>query len=587
MQGLSPQQATIHARLPFVVIFLTLMAGALLVQLANFQFYPRDVAQELELRGNANAIRRIPAERGLIYDRAGEPFAFNSLQYRIGISPNLIASRETLAKELALILELDEYDLYRTMTSDLQWAMLASPVSAEQGQAIAELDEISITIDPIPRRFYPQGALAGHVMGFAIEEGLVGAIGVEGAYNDTLAGRVLDLSVSNVPFDLPEDSPTDQRGQDIALTIDRNVQFWVESELAAAIQETRALGGSIIVMDPRNGDILALANHPQLDPNNFLEIEDPNLLRNPAISEVYEPGSVMQALTVAAALEKNAIPPYWTYTDQGKIEIGGVTIGNREYLSYGTVDAAQVLIHSLNTGAAAISLELGVDDFYTMMAAFGLGQSTGIDLFGEESGTLRIPGDTDWNESLLGINSFGQGLEATPMQMVSAFAAIANGGIMRQPRIVGQIISADGTRQEAQPITIRRVISPETAAAMTEMLVRTVSEGLPEAALPGYAIAGKAGTAKIPTAIDYEVGRHTSIASFIGFLPADDPQVVVMIKLDRPFNYWGGEVTAPVFRRLADRLVILLEIPVDEVRRELADSASSALANSAGSTGSS
>lgn len=571
MQGLSPQQVTIQSRLPFVIIFLVSMAGFLLIQLANFQFYPREVAQELELRGdaNANSIRRIPAERGLIYDRDGEALAFNALQYGVGISPNLVSEPRRLATELALILEQDEFELYQTMTSDEQWVLIARPISAEQGQAIADLDEISITIEPIPRRFYPQGSLAGHIIGFVVEDGTTGVMGVEGAYNASLAGRVLDQTVSNIPFDLPEEAPTEQRGQDIVLTIDRDIQFWVESELLLAINESGATRGTVIVMDPKNGDILAMASYPDFDPNNFRDIEDPDLLRNPAISDTYEPGSVMKVITVASALEKGTISPDWVYNDQGRLELGGIVIENWDKNAYGVVDVAQVLIRSLNIGATSIALEMGTDDFYSMMRSFGIGQLTGVDLFAEQTGILKVPGDSDWSESDLGTNSFGQGVSVTPLQMATMFAAIANDGIMRQPRIVKQIITDDGI-QEAQPTTIRRVISAETANILTDMMVRTVNEGIPQAILPGYTIAGKTGTAEIPTAIGYE---DDSIVTFAGFLPADDPEVVIFVKLDRPDGYWGSQVAAPVFKRLADRLVILLEIPVDDVRRTLANTA--------------
>ena len=571
MQGFSPQQATIQARLPFVIIFLTLLAGFLLLNLANFQFYPRAVRQELERRGSAsvNSIRRIPAERGLIYDRDGEPLSFNTQQYRIGVSPNLVSDARWLAGELAVILQTDEFDLYQIVTSQEPWNIIAGPVQAQQGQAIAELDATAITMESIPRRFYPQGTLAGHVIGFVVDEDLQGAMGVEGSYSDILAGRVLDLSVSSIPLNLPEDTPTQQRGQDIVLTLDRDVQFWVESELERAIRETGALRGTVIVMDPRNGDLLAMASYPAFDPNNFIEIEDPDLLRNPAISDEYEPGSLMQVLTVASALERGFISPYWTYEDRGRLEIGGIVIGNEDRRTYGVVDASQIVIRSLNIGAATISLEMGADAFYSMMQAFGLGESSGIDLFAEASGSLNIPGDTDWSESDLGLNSFGQGFEVTPIQMITAFAAIANDGIMRQPRVVRQIVTADGI-QQAQPITIRRVISAEVAALLRDMMIRAVNENSPLAALPGYAIAGKSGIARIPTAVGYETGSNTTIVSFIGFLPAANPQVVVMVKLDRPDDFRDSQIAAPVFRRLADRLVILLEIPADGVRRSLA-----------------
>ena len=571
MQGSSSQLATIQSRLPFVILFLIVLAGYLVVNLANFQFFPRSVRLEMERRGSAitSSQRRIPGERGLIYDRQGEPLAFNVLQYRVGVSPSLVADPEGLRKQLSPILDVDELELKLRINSDKVWEFLAGPISAEQGQAVAALDQIAIDLERIPRRSYPQGQLAGHVIGFVIDEDLKGAMGVEGAYNDTLAGRVLDLSVSNIPLDLPQDLPADQRGQDIVLTLDRDVQFWVETELGYAVEETGAFRGTVIVMDPRNGDILALANNPALDPNRFLEIEDPNLLLNPAINETYEPGSIVQALTVAAALETGAITPYWSYNDSGSLETGGLTIRNRDFRAHGVIDVSQILVQSVNVGAATIGLEMGAEKFYSMMRAFGLGQLTGVDLFAEEPGELNAPGDSNWAESHVGLNSFGQRMQATPLQIINAFAAIANDGIMRQPRVVRQAMTDQGA-QEAHPITIRRVLSTETAELLTKLLIRAVNEGAAEAWLPGYTIAGKSGTARISTALDYEVGRNSSIVTFVGFLPADDPQVVVMVKLDRPDQYYGYEVAAPVFRRLVDRLVILLEIPTDPVRRSLA-----------------
>ena len=571
MQGVSNQQTTIQARLPFVAIFLLLLVGYLVVNLANFQFFPRSVRQELEKIGSSitNTTLRIPAERGLIYDRDGEPLAFNIVQYRLGVSPDLVAVPETLMKELAQILDIDEFELYRKVTSDKIWEFVAGPISAQQGQAIAGLNNISLGLEEIPKRFYPQGTLGAHVIGFVLDDGLKGALGVEGAFNDTLVGRVLDLSVSNVPFGLPEDRPAEQRGQDIVLTLDRDVQFWVESELEAAVEEFSAFRGTIIVMDPRNGDVLALANYPSIDPNRFLEIEDPNLLINPAINATYEPGSLMQVLTVASALDKGTITPFWTYNDKALLEIGGRDIWNRRFQANGTTDAATILTRSLNVGAATIAIQMGPADFYSSMRAFGLGQATGVGLHAEERGELKIPGDTDWSESYLGFNSFGQYVEVTSMQMITAFSAIANDGIMRQPRIVRQVIGEDGV-EEARPATVRRVVSSETAKLIKEMMVRVIREGSPEAFLRGYTVAGKPGTAHISTAVGNEEGPNSTIVSFVGFLPADEPQAVIMIKLDRPDLYYGYEVAAPIFRRVANRLVILLEIPDDDVRGRLA-----------------
>lgn len=570
MPGQSAQQATIHARLPIVALFLIFLASLLIIHLANFQFFPRSVRLELERIGSSitNTTLRLPAERGMIYDRDGEALTFNIMQYRLGVSPDLVFDAETLMKQLSVILDMDETVLYFRLTSENVWEFVAGPISAEQGQAVAALDDISLGLEEIPKRFYPQGSLAAHVIGIVLDDGLIGTLGVEGAYNSTLAGRVMDLSVSNVPFDLPEDRPAEQRGQDIVLTLDRDVQFWMEVELEKAVKEYGAFRGSIIVMDPRNGEVLALANYPSFDPNRFLEITDPNLLVNPAVQETYEPGSLMQVLTAAVALESGAITPQWSYNDAGVIEIGGREIRNRFFRPHGAVDITGVLAQSLHVGSATMALEMGEEAFYSGLRAFGLGQATGVGLFNEEQGELRLRGDTGWSESSFGLNSYGQDLEVTQMQMITAFAAIANEGIMRQPHIVRQVISEEGPK-DARHSTVRRVLSTETASILKELLVRTVREGTPEAYMHNYTVAGKPGTAQINTAIGYETGPNSSIVSFIGFLPADEPEVVAMVKLDRPDDFFGFEVAAPVFRRIADRLVILLEIPDDAVRREL------------------
>jgi len=571
MQRMSSQQETIQARLPLVALFLIAMAAFLIIKVANFQFFPTSVRQELEKIGNSitNTTLRIPAERGRIYDRDGEPLAFNVVQYRLGLSTAFVTDEDALLNDLLAIIDVAEVTLYNKIYSDRIWEFIAAPISAEQGQAIAALDNRALDLEEIPKRFYPQGELAAHVVGIVVDDGLRGALGVEGAYNDTLSGRVLDLSVSNVPFGLPEDRPAEQRGHDIVLTLDRDVQFWVETELKAAVEAYSAFRGTIIVMDPRNGDVLALANYPSIDPNSFLDIADPNLRVNPAINETYEPGTLMHVLTVASALEEGIVSKFWTYNDQGYLEVGGRDIWNPHFQSHGTTDVNSILVNSLDIGAATIALEMGTERFYRMMRAFGLGQATGVGLFAEERGELRIPGDSDWNESFLGLNSHGQSVEVTPMQMITAFSAIANDGIMRQPRIVRRVINEEGA-EDARPTTIRRVISAETAETVNEMLIRVVAEGAPEAQLPGYTIAGKPGTAKISTAVAFEEGRNAKILSFIGVLPADDPQAVVLVKLDRPDGDFGYQVAAPVFRRVAERLVILLEIPDDAVRSRLA-----------------
>lgn len=572
------RQEIINRRLPLVIGFLVTISGLLLFAVSRYQWLPPDVQREFLLRGrqNASSIRRLPAERGIIYDRDGQPLAFNTIQYEVGVSPNLITSDKRLdvARQLGLILQRDEYELLQLISQNTQWQLIARPVSADVGQQIADLDILGVVINPLQKRFYPQGELLSQVIGFVIEgdnSTTRGAMGVEGSYNQALAGRTLEEEVSTIPFALPQQSQsTAQKGMSLVLTIDRDLQFWVEEELRRAIQSTGSTKGTIIVMDPRNGDVLAMASYPSFDPNNFISVGDSRLLKNPAISEVYEPGSVMKVLTVAGALEQGTITPQWTYNDTGNLDVGGIRVLNWDRASHGLVDVTAMLVQSLNVGASTVALQMGAESFYTRMRAFGLGQPTRIDLPGEESGILRVPGDADWSESNLATNSYGQGMSVTPLQMLTAVNAIANDGLMMQPRLVMQIVDGENVIN-AQPSALGRVISKQTADAVTEMMVRVVEDenGAGQARIEGYRIAGKTGTAEIPSPTGYEQGANSSIVTFVGFFPADEPQVSVLVKLDRPNEYWGSRVAAPVFRELSERLVILMGIPNDAVRLSL------------------
>lgn len=565
-----PQQEIFRRRLPVVVVALVVASGVLLLRLLSFQF-PLDPQVDVYLRNLRDSgytrTLSLAGARGNIYDRHGEALAVNTLEYRVGASPNLVSDARATATQLSSILGLDELEIFQSLSSDETWVLIAPRVSADLAQRVRQLDLPEITMDTVPRRSYPQGPVAAQVIGF-VGGDLRGYYGVEGHYNGQLAGQVYEDSVSNIPFVVPITDWQQERGRDVVLTIDRDVQFVAESELLDDINTYGASGGSIIVMNPRTGDILAMASYPSFDPNTYFNVEDEKQLTNPAISNQFEPGSVFKVVGMAAALEAGTITPDFTYNDQGEITVGGQTIRNWDRRAYGTVDATQILVDSLNVGMATISVRMGPTNFYTMMDKFGVGRLTSIDLEGEQPGTMYVPGDENWSESNLGTNSFGQGIAVTPIQMITMASAIANGGLMMQPHVVHEII--DGTeRIPSHPANLGRPISAETAREVTDMMVAVVNEGLDgQASVPGYTIAGKTGTAQISTPIGYEEGA--SIASFIGFFPADDPQVIILVKLDRPEDYWGSATAAPAFAKLAERLAILLEIPTDDVRHQLA-----------------
>ncbi len=575
MQQAQPslQQEMIRQRMPFVVVLTVVVCVLLLLRVISFQF-PQDPRVEREFAAQraaaAGRTQRVESPRGNIYDFNGNPLAVNTRQYRVEASPNLISNPARVASDLARILNRDELTLFNQLNNRESRYELIGVVGPETWQQISDLNVFGIKSDRLESRYYPQGPLAGQIIGFVAGqgEGRSGYEGVEGFYEQYLAGVVRDEEVSNIPFDLPEDFSNIQSGADLVLTIDRDVQFWVETELAQAIASTGAQRGTIIVMNPRNGHILGMASFPSFDPNfqfDYAEIDK----RNPAIRDIYEPGSVFKVLTVAAGLESGHITPDWTYNDQGNLEIGGRSIRNWDSRAYGISDLQSVLVSSLNIGAASIAIQMGWEDFYGMMSRFGVGSPTRVDLQGESAGIMRTRNQPDWSESDLATNSFGQGISLTPLQMLTAVNAIANGGLIMEPRVLHQIIDGDNIIT-IQPNTLQRPISQDTAQRVTDMMVATVRDGLDDQAqVPGYTVAGKTGTAQIPGVLGYLPNEY--IMTFVGFLPADDPQISVLVKLDRPTSgNFASTTAAPVFARLAIRLVTLLDIPTDDVRQALA-----------------
>lgn len=500
-------------------------------------------------------------DRGTIYDRNGAVLAGNSADYQIGVSPALITQAEEMATALAPVLQKPRYEVLALLQADTPYVMLAGRVSSDVAEAIRELPYDGLQIDPLPRRIYPQGELLCHVLGYVDFDG-VGGAGVEGYYQSELAGEAASDVRSISPL-TPQRSVIAREGADLILTIDRSVQYTVEQHLQRAIRAYGAQSGTIIVMDPRTGAILAMANYPCYSPYAFYDAPE-NLLVNPAVSQQYEPGSVMKLVTMAAALDSGTVTPQSTYVDSGALVVGGHMTHNWDRSAPGTIDMTTLLARSLNVGAATIATWMGPETYYAYLERFGFGRPTGIDLMSEAAGTMHLPGSAYWSESFIATNSYGQGIAVTPLQMVSSVSVIANGGRLMQPHVVKEIHS-NGRVFQHEPSVSSQPINAATAQELNTMAITAVSREVDSAQVADYTVAGKTGTAEIP-----ENGVYLSdatIGSFIGWLPADAPEMVVLVKLDRmTASPWGSMTAAPTFSELVQELVVLLNVPPDSVR---------------------
>ncbi|MGB7539580.1 MAG: penicillin-binding protein 2 [Anaerolineales bacterium] len=446
-------------------------------------------------------------------------------------------------------------------------------------------------------RNYPEGSLASEVVGYSRQEGSgqgrseegvirfyreIGDWGVERFYNDILQGAREDVSWSVVPVEITSNLDRAQPPADLVLTIDREIQAETEAALREGLRAGEASRGSIIVLNPRNGEILAMADFPPVDlqdPDGFLDtfkvkgrlpMDPEGQVVSLNLAAPYEPGSTFKVLTMAAALDSGAVTPDTWFMDSGRIEIGGVVIHNWQQRGFGLQDMTGCLRHSINTCLAWVATQLGPGPFYEYMDRFRIGRLTGVDMSPEISGILRRPGDQSWTDSTLATNAFGQGVSATTLQMAVAISAVANGGVMMTPHVVRQIILPDGRVHTVTPVPLGQPISAATAATLQEMLAVSLELEGSKALVEGYRIAGKTGTADIPPYVTTK-----TVASFVGWGPVDDPQILVYIRIDEPTSdgdrQYGSITAAPVFARLAPRIFALLGIPPDSVRLTLSN----------------
>jgi cell division protein FtsI/penicillin-binding protein 2 len=521
-------------------------------------------------------------ERGEIYDRNGHLLAGNRTVYEVGVTLREVESPEAMVSALSTTLGVPSEEIYKKLTESpetWEYVVIQDYVSVEAVDKlktlVAQLDNADdprlsgLAFKPHLQRSYPENALASNVLGFVTRDGR-GYFGIEEKYNDLLAGNPVQVWVPRDPNKATE-IPRVPNGTTLVLTINRDLQAKVESILDQALIDHGAKNGTIVVTDPRNGEILAMAATPRMDLNNYgnyFTLYDDGSQFNRSIGMTYEPGSVFKVLTMAAALDSDTVVPETTFIDTGVIEVGGITIYNWNRDAWGEQNMTGCMQHSLNVCLAWLSSQMGTQTFYGYMERFGIGHPTGVDLSGEAPGRLKRPGDGDWYPVDLGTNSFGQGIAVTPLQMLMAASAIANEGKMATPHVLYSMLR-DGHQYNVPAQYAGSPISAETARTLNELLAVSLEQESSLALLPGYRLAGKTGTAQIPTDYGYDATRTN--ASFVGWGPVDDPQFMVYVWLETPSSsIWASETASPVFSKVAEQTVILLNIPPDVVRNQLA-----------------
>lgn len=566
------QRATTMVRAWLPAALLVAFAGVLLGRLVQLQILDHETYSEAardELDGSTTVFER----RGAILDRHGSALAITVDTWDVYVNKNAwLLNGSVWAEQLAAILGSDGAEISAALDrAPGVNVRVAEDVSADTGDLIRETDIPGVTLDLNFARYYPEGDLAAGLLGL-IGSDNTGLAGLELTYNDLLQGvpgRAFferDTAGEPIPFGrfvAIEPKP----GQDLVLTIDRRLQALAESTLVQAVKEHRAAGGDIIIMDPNDGSVLAAASLPTLR-FSTLNLDDEDqlpLLRIRSVSDLYEPGSVMKAVTAAAAIDQGVITPNTTYVDVGYVTEADVTITNWENNIYGEQTMTGVLQNSINTGSVFIARRLGEPLFHRYLDAFGFGRLTNIDLPGEAAGLFRTPADPGYSSVDSLTQSFGQSISVTPFQVLAAYSAIINGGSLVRPHVVKAVISPEGIYQELPAETNGHPISAQTSATMREMLRAVIEPGFYHPGKPNlYTAGGKSGTANVPIPNGYD---DTQIASFIGFAPADNPQILVLVKLNRNQDFLTGtQAAAPIFADLVDETLLYIGVEPDDLR---------------------
>ena len=519
-----------------------------------------DLAQMAE-RQYSRAVT-LAARRGPILDRHGAALATSTPADSLFAQPRSLGDPVRVAARLARLLDLRESELHTLLTSDKPFVWLRRKLPPAVAEQVRALREPGLGLIAEPLRLYPNRELAAHIVGFEGADG--GLEGVERAFDKALQGTPGKAVVARDALGrdvvthrvLRDPAP----GAGVKLTIDTNIQYVAEREVDAAYRRTGSKAAMAVVMDPRSGDLLAMAIRPTFNPNVFTT-SPKEALRDRAITDPFEPGSTFKIFLAAAALEEGVVKPDdWIYGENGAITIAKTRI--RDWKKQGWMTFSEVIQQSSNVGVIKVGLQLGAERYHRYMTGFGFGQSSGLGLPGESRGVLRDP--SRWSALSLPTMSMGQEVSVTAVQLVAGVGAVANGGVLMQPRLVKAIVDETGREvRQFPPRELRRVISPETASTLNAMLIRVVDHGTGHAAaIPGYRVAGKTGTAQKLDPATRRYSHAPGVLSFVGYAPADDPRLVMLVMLDEPKNEkWGSEAAAPIFASIGREVLRYLEVP--------------------------
>jgi len=557
------------SRIWFLFVGFLLIFACILVRLFYWQILQGD-ALRAEASAQYNLTLSLPAIRGTIKSTDGSPLAMNAQASLVYGEPKNIENISVFTKLVAPILHQDEASVSAMLTIPGRvWVPLAHKVDGMVTDALKKMNIKGLGFEPEPKRYYPEASMAAQLLGFVglDQNGAdVGYFGLEGYYDRQLRGRggsiELQKDVQGSAILVGDTKRIEaEDGRSLTLNVDRTVQNIAEQRLNDGIQKYGAKAGTVTIMDPKTGGVLAMASYPSYDPRDFAAYDN-ELHKNPIVASSYEPGSTFKVLVMSGAIQENAVKADTKMDENGPVQVGEYAIRTWNDQYHGPITMTEVLEHSSNVGMVFVQRQMGKNNLLKYIHNFGIGVPTGIDLQEESSPELRP--DRDWKDIDLATASFGQGIAVTPIQMVRAVAAIANGGWLMEPHVVREITDANGKTISINPKKVRQVMSQATASVMTEMMITAVDKGEAQWAKPvGYRVAGKTGTAQIPVAGHYDPKK--TIASFVGFAPADNPKFVMLVTLTEPTSSpWGSETAAPLFFNIARDLFTYYSIPATQ-----------------------